>query len=170
MGHSPKRNNPYQIAIQNNVVGCSVAFNKALLEKALPIPENIVMHDWWIALVASMTGKVVFDPNPLILYRQHDLNTIGAKQTEDYVKRLSKLLPWADNENFTSYMNKVLIQAETAFKRYQFDTYVENADKLDKILLIKDLTFLPRAIHILSEGFFRHTLLESLELIFRYRP
>jgi len=170
IGHSPKRNRPYQLALQNSVVGCSVAFNKALLEKALPIPEDIVMHDWWLALVASLTGKIIFDPNPLMLYRQHDLNTVGAKRTQNYFKRLSKLLPRADNKNFTNYMNKVLIQAEEAFKRYQFDTSVEKADKLDKLLLLKDLTFFPRAVHILSEGFFRHTLLESLELILRYKP
>ena len=170
MGHSPKRNRPYQIALQNNVVGCSVAFNRALIKKAIPIPEEIVMHDWWLALVASMSGKILFEPTPLVLYRQHESNTVGAKKTQNYLKRLSKLLPWADNKNFTKYIDKVMMQTEIAFTRYQFDTSVENADKLDKLLLIRDLTFLPRAIHILSESFFRHTLLESLELIFRYKP
>jgi|GEM_PF-6406728 len=38
------------------------------------------MHDYWIALVASSMGVIVFVDNATILYRQHGLNDTGAKK------------------------------------------------------------------------------------------
>ena len=37
------------------------------------------MHDWWLASVASVGAKIVYDPVPRISYRQHSANYIGLK-------------------------------------------------------------------------------------------
>jgi len=37
------------------------------------------MHDWWIYLVVSAFGVVVYDPEPKILYRQHSSNAVGIR-------------------------------------------------------------------------------------------
>ncbi|GHA39821.1 glycosyltransferase family 2 protein [Photobacterium aphoticum] len=68
-----------QLIQQNVASGCTMMFNRALLEQALPIAEDAFMHDWWLILVARVTGEVRFIEKPLIRYRQHDFNTIGAK-------------------------------------------------------------------------------------------
>jgi hypothetical protein len=51
-------------------------YNKAII----PIPTGIpgVIHDRWIALVISMTAKSVFLNEPLVKYRQHARQQIGA--------------------------------------------------------------------------------------------
>jgi hypothetical protein len=37
------------------------------------------MHDWWAyILVTGAGGRVIFDPEPALLYRQHGGNAIGA--------------------------------------------------------------------------------------------
>lgn len=36
------------------------------------------MHDWWIAYMVSFFGEIVYLDEPLIKYRQHSNNTIGA--------------------------------------------------------------------------------------------
>jgi hypothetical protein len=36
------------------------------------------MHDWWLALAASAFGKIVLIDEPLVGYRQHPANTLGA--------------------------------------------------------------------------------------------
>jgi hypothetical protein len=41
-----------------------------------------MMHDWWFAMTATAFGELVFIPTPLVQYRQHGRNTIGAKQRE----------------------------------------------------------------------------------------
>lgn len=66
--------------VENIATGCTVVINRHarnLLLDRLPAPENIVMHDWWLYLVVSALGKVVFDSEALILYRQHGSNSIG---------------------------------------------------------------------------------------------
>ena len=41
------------------------------------LPKNIVWHDWWIALVVSLTGQVLFTNEADTIYRLHETNTIG---------------------------------------------------------------------------------------------
>lgn len=71
-----------ELLVQNMVTGCTVMVNRALLS-LLPrnIPANMVMHDWWMALVAAAFGAIGFVKDPTILYRQHGNNEVGAKNT-----------------------------------------------------------------------------------------
>ncbi|MDT8422032.1 MAG: glycosyltransferase family 2 protein [Desulfuromonadales bacterium] len=64
---------------QNVVTGCAVMINRPLAVLATPIPEQAIMHDWWLALVATAFGRVVCLEAPLVLYRQHAANRIGAQ-------------------------------------------------------------------------------------------
>lgn len=58
--------------------GCTIMGNKALAEAALPFPEEFFMHDWWLLLVAGALGGVHALNEPLVRYRQHGANTLGA--------------------------------------------------------------------------------------------
>lgn len=69
-----------KLAIQNVVTGCTVMINRRLNELALPVPPAACMHDWWTALVAAAFGKIGFISTPLVRYRQHAANKIGAKR------------------------------------------------------------------------------------------
>ena len=62
------------------VTGAALAFRANLREKILPIPE-IWVHDGWIAFVAALFANLRAIPEPLILYRQHERNFIGAAAT-----------------------------------------------------------------------------------------
>ena len=62
---------------RSTVYGCSCIFNKACLRMALPFPENIPMHDHWLALIAAKHGAVFYYDQPTILYRQHANNVVG---------------------------------------------------------------------------------------------
>ncbi len=74
--HSPS----FQGALAENMVtGCTAAMNNAalrLLQRA-GVPRNVHFHDWWLYLVVSAFGRVIFDPEPTLLYRQHGANQIG---------------------------------------------------------------------------------------------
>jgi hypothetical protein len=50
---------------------------RSLVNNAQPFPESWV-HDHWLAVVAALTGSIVFVPETLIDYRQHAGNHIGA--------------------------------------------------------------------------------------------
>jgi glycosyltransferase involved in cell wall biosynthesis len=76
----PRLTSPRHIAVQNHITGCAVMVNRALLKLALPIPPEAIMHDWWLALVASVHGRISAIDRPTILYRQHGGNSLGAKR------------------------------------------------------------------------------------------
>jgi len=69
--------------VENICIGCTAAFSRALLEQvtAAGVPETAVMHDWWLYLFAAGCGRVVYDPEPTVLYRQHGGNAIGMSAT-----------------------------------------------------------------------------------------
>ena len=40
---------------------------------------EVVMHDWWLyQVVSGAGGRVIHDPEPSLLYRQHGANVVGA--------------------------------------------------------------------------------------------
>jgi len=70
---------------QNNVTGCTVMINAALRDMVcFNNKDNIIMHDWWLALIAKAFGKTVFDNAAHIEYRQHGNNEVGAKDVDSY--------------------------------------------------------------------------------------
>ena len=73
-------NNISSLLMNNFVTGCTILINKALRISSIPIPEQTLMFDWWLALIAEETGKIISIPLPLVKYRQHDNNAIGAKK------------------------------------------------------------------------------------------
>jgi hypothetical protein len=75
----PLRTDPMDLALTNVVTGCTALCNRALLQQALPIPAAALMHDWWLALVASAFGQIALVEPPGVLYRQHGANVLGAQ-------------------------------------------------------------------------------------------
>lgn len=73
------QNEFHQLLIQNNITGCTMMINKPLLKYAFPIPQEAIMHDWWLGIIASAYGKVQYIDEGLILYRQHGSNDVGAQ-------------------------------------------------------------------------------------------
>ncbi|WP_299769354.1 glycosyltransferase family 2 protein [uncultured Pseudoteredinibacter sp.] len=93
--------------INSSVTGCTMLFNRQLLDRSLPIPEEAVMHDWWLALIAQAFGKIVFIRQPTIQYRQHGANTLGAKQKTGLSSDLGihkKLYLWLFSSHDLNYV------------------------------------------------------------------
>lgn len=76
--YAPARCTSRALLSVNQVTGCAMLVNRALLELALPIPAAALMHDWWCALLARDTARGFVD-QALVLYRQHGANQLGAK-------------------------------------------------------------------------------------------
>ncbi|HTH54905.1 MAG TPA: glycosyltransferase family 2 protein [Cyclobacteriaceae bacterium] len=59
---------------RSSFMGCCMAFHRRVLEKAIPFPEQIPMHDQWIGLIAQKYFKVKFIPQVLVDHRRHSKN------------------------------------------------------------------------------------------------
>lgn len=106
------------LLMQNVVTGGAMGINRALAEMARPPREagTIIMHDWWLAVVAAKFGRIIYLDEPLGAYRQHGDNAVGAKAVGSarYIsERLSAL-----GEVRRSILRKKA-QAETFRRAYQ---------------------------------------------------
>ena len=69
--------------MKNSFLGCSMAFNRKILQAALPFPKQIAMHDVWIGLLTECVGKVKFMDERLIYYRRHADNFVASILRDD---------------------------------------------------------------------------------------
>jgi len=78
----PKRGPSFENAlVQDIATGCTIVINRISRELLMKeIPKIALMHDWWMYLVVSAFGNVVYDVEPRILYRQHSSNVTGYKK------------------------------------------------------------------------------------------
>ena len=93
----PQRVGLLDLAFQNTVTGCATLVNRACLAAALPFPEQAVLHDWWLAMVAAGLGALDYDPVARLSYRQHGRNLVGAAGFGLLMRRRLRQLPkaWA---------------------------------------------------------------------------
>lgn len=81
----PRQGKPFRRLLYGNfATGCAMMFRRRLLEHAIPFPADCLVHDWWLAVVASSSrgGGLCLVKEPLTAYRQHRSNVIGAKATD----------------------------------------------------------------------------------------
>ncbi|MCR4611262.1 MAG: glycosyltransferase family 2 protein [Lachnospiraceae bacterium] len=81
IGRDIYRNSLPQLLIDNPAAGTTMIINKELRDRAIEINniDEIPMHDQWIMCVAAATGVVHVIDEPLIYYRQHTSNVMGAE-------------------------------------------------------------------------------------------
>jgi len=88
-----------------SVYGCTVIMNRRLLDKSLPMPADITMHDNWLALNAATEDGIYYLDSTTILYRQHESNVVGGgkKTLFNKIKSISK-----NYKNIKKYSKKVI--------------------------------------------------------------
>lgn len=83
--------------VQNVAGGNTMMLNRAALtlcRAASLEARRLVVHDWWLyQIITGAGGRVLFDDVPLLLYRQHGGNLIGANRgLQARAKRLLMLI------------------------------------------------------------------------------
>jgi len=70
------------LSVENYVTGATLCFRSKFRRLVLPITEfaagRVLIHDGWIVLLISAVADVVCDPQPLVKYRQHPGQQMGA--------------------------------------------------------------------------------------------
>ena len=129
---NPNWCNIHQLLVQNNVTGCTTMINRQLKAAALPIPGDAIMHDWWLALVASVLGVISHVETPTILYRQHGANSCGARQysLQYFLERWNRL------EQGVNSIRKVVRQGAVFYQSFrsqlptETSTHIQNFSQL----------------------------------------
>ena len=71
--------------------GCCMAFRRELLQKVLPIPKPVIVHDAWIGCWGYLSGSYVSINDELIDYRVHGKNVSVGTRNRLYYKILYRL-------------------------------------------------------------------------------
>lgn len=121
------------LLVQNVITGCTVLMNQPLLNLALPVPKEAIMHDWWLALVASFFGKISYSHERMLAYRQHSNNTIGAKKW-GFRHLANQFL--ASNGDWGERINNTRRQAAAFKSIFKKNQSCDNQKKLDAYLRI----------------------------------
>lgn len=163
-GLDAKRHGLAQLLISNTVTGCAVLANRALVERARPIPQEAVMHDHWFALVAAALGHVEPVFEPLVAYRQHDCNAVGARPY-DWRLKLKKLISGCGDTDISQLRQ----QAEVLYRRYGGYLEPDDAETVDGFSKLQEMSWLMRRFFMLRYGILRPGLARNLWLLFCVR-
>lgn len=114
------------LLVQNYVTGCTMMVNKALVDfymqkKNLINKSNILMHDYFFAIIASIFGNLYFCDQSLMLYRQHQSNSVGAKNVKSVEYAFNKIKEISKNKN---------IVRKTQFQIHEIFEMVKDMDSL----------------------------------------
>jgi len=82
------------ILSQNGVMGNTILINNNLKKLILPFPNNLIVHDYWIALINEIYGKRITIHTPLVQYRIHTKNLSNSTQVfqHNYIQTIKKIL------------------------------------------------------------------------------
>ena len=73
-------NDSYKLIAHSTITGCTMLLNRAAIRVAVPIRINNFQQDHWIGMHVAYYGKISCIEQPLVLYRQHSSNVVGASK------------------------------------------------------------------------------------------
>lgn len=138
---------------QNSVTGCTVMFNRALLKLCRSVPEEALMHDHWLALLASAVGEIVYVDKPTVKYRQHGGNAVGAQR-------------FGKKSDFRTSLKSSYHQAEKFLSRYGKLLSEEDYRAVERYAGFPQKSKLFRVKNILFGGFRKRGLIKILGQVF----
>ena len=158
---TPSRCQLQQLLVQNNVVGGAIMMNRALAERITEIPAHCVMHDQWIALIASAFGHIDFVPESLYLYRQHGDNVLGAGKGSRIMEILGRFGIGRKDGKTKAEMDahsqnvyrEMFLQAECFRSCFDAELSVQQKQLLDEFTAIPKRNRLGKICTILRYGF-----------------
>ena len=120
--------NPKFINVFNCSPGCTMIFNHELKKCLTDYHPNILMHDWYIMIKSIQNGVVDYINEPLMLYRQHSQNVVGA-----------------DNISMQTFFNRIFLFQKTIkeqLKTFKFVTKYTHINFLEYYILKFKFNFL----------------------------
>lgn len=141
--------------VQNNVTGCTTFINKRLVDLVKFDIENIRMHDWYFALLASAFGQVIFVNKSTIKYRQHGGNVLGAKKVGGVKEIYRKIIENFRNTTIKKDLNELFLQGES-FKNVYYNLLDDNKKKIiDDFCKIKYVNKFKKIRLIIKNKFYK---------------
>lgn len=123
------------VYVRQRIAGCTMVFNKALLNYARRIDfinyEHHISHEWIYLLCLALDGNVYQDVNSYILYRRHsNASTSVGQGLKKRIKSEMKQMNKTKNDKY--YLSKLLLEY------YENEINTENLKKIYIIAKYKE--------------------------------
>ena len=163
VGYSPlfRRSPSFRNALVQSIAGGNTILLNAVARDLLAKASSrtgFVSHDWWAYLIVTGAGGIVrYDPRPLVRYRQHAANLVGANVSwQARVSRLGRLFKgefadWTDQNLGSLAINRDILTPDAAAC-------------LDLFMSSRDGSLFHRLKLLRESGVYRQTLLGTLGL------
>lgn len=119
---TPKKLSLENALIENVMTGCTIVMNKCARDLIIKnTPSNCVMHDSWCYLALASFGKIIYDNEPKILYRQHQNNHLGGPTSlfQSMIRRTKRFLLFKNlgyrdqaNEFYSIYQRQLSLEQQ----------------------------------------------------------
>ena len=150
--------------VQNIAGGNTLVFNLAAHNclKKIPFDYPIVSHDWLTYIVVTaIGGRVIYDQDPSVFYRQHGANIVGRNDRFfDQIKRIFLLF----RGRFRVWNNKNLNCIDLIIN----DVTKQNKEVLRRFVKYRDQIFFMRLVKIFRLYLFRQTAKGQIALHIGY--
>lgn len=142
-----------QLLVQNVVTGCTMMVNRNLAELASDhLPEGkMLMHDWWLAMIAAAMGTAGYLNEATIDYRQHGNNVVGAKNT----RSLGYIAQKIKNDGVRQAMASTYEQARLFANSFGSVLDDRTREVVEGYAAIKDKKGLNRRLAFLRRGYLK---------------
>lgn len=147
--------------VQNIAGGNTMVFNNALrnLVIAAGAEVNVILHDWWLYIIATACGgQVIYDITPSLLYRQHDQNLVGSNS--GVIARLKRLKLLFKGQ-YRQWNNENIF----ALNRLKGQITENNLKILEQFQYARHSGFFVRLFSFMRIGLYRQTRIGTLSLI-----
>lgn len=156
----PKKPNFSNAIVQSIAGGNTMVMNRAARDilRKVSAEQAVVSHDWWTYIIISAVGgKIFYDLNPTVEYRQHSNNIVGSNT--GFSARLSRIHLLL-NGRFSEW-NEAHIQSLMVLREMMSP---ENREIFDNFRFARKRWVLPRLYGIWKSGVYRQTLWGNIGL------
>lgn len=156
------------ILIENTVTGGVTLINQTLAD-LWERTDGLIMHDWYLAILAAALGHLVYLDQPGELYRQHGHNVVGAK-TQDQRFKLFRQGPRPIYQRYWKHIHEIQAQAQTVLEEVELELSSTQRELLEDWVSLDQVGFLERFKRLRTHGYrknkaFHDLVFKSLILI-----
>lgn len=150
------------IVLNNELAGCTMIFNNTLVELLRnTCPEmsffSVRIHDAWISIVASLYGKILWDNEAYIFYRQHEGNVVGAVERE-WKKRIIGYMQFLFNKKNSNYRSK------TAAELSRMDIPITKKEDMEFLKAISNANTILGFVKVFNWGIHNYSIVQTMKL------
>ncbi len=131
----------FEVLLRRNIItGATTAFKRNLLRIASPFPSCCV-HDEWLGLMASVTGKVGRLDQRVIAYRQHTGNQFGVKK-RTFSQKIAKA--FASRGHFYEILGQRSVSLQQRLRAFESEvSFLEINHATQKLMHVSRRASLP---------------------------